>query len=271
MEGPQFLLEPPHWLDFTNSTGAIIDCKATGVPQPTISWLDAIDNRVTDIPGLRSNLSHYIQPRKPLLDYPVIKLCKSGSSTSRISYWSAEFKKEEQFPSPKNSFPLKNPGRRTDNNFSLQIRTLHLLEPQCSITNKWHLLANKKKLNFCWKLVVELIPRRWLIPQVNTLYRQETLTSSKSRKENRWTSERSISISKTRVCTGRHDPIIDCDPLFIEMWVHEQTVCYLRYAGSCRITKKLRIHAYSKFCPHTKLSPSWVWTWKPIILPPTLS
>lgn len=58
IEGPRFLQEPPNWLDFTNSTGAIIDCKATGVPQPTISWLDAVDNRVTDIPGLRYYINY---------------------------------------------------------------------------------------------------------------------------------------------------------------------------------------------------------------------
>ncbi|XP_042235930.1 uncharacterized protein LOC121875439, partial [Homarus americanus] len=37
-QGPTFSQEPPHHLDFTNTSGASVNCVAEGVPEPTVSW-----------------------------------------------------------------------------------------------------------------------------------------------------------------------------------------------------------------------------------------
>ena len=36
--GPSFLMEPPPRLEFSNSSGGRLDCTATGLPQPTVTW-----------------------------------------------------------------------------------------------------------------------------------------------------------------------------------------------------------------------------------------
>lgn len=51
--GPNFVMEPPPKLEFSNSSGGWLDCSATGIPQPTISWLTADGQLVGDITGVR--------------------------------------------------------------------------------------------------------------------------------------------------------------------------------------------------------------------------
>ncbi|XP_022242324.1 Down syndrome cell adhesion molecule homolog [Limulus polyphemus] len=52
-KGPVFLQEPPHNIDFSNTTGAVIQCLAHGNPSPTVSW--SVNDRiaVSDVTGLR--------------------------------------------------------------------------------------------------------------------------------------------------------------------------------------------------------------------------
>jgi len=38
IKGPSFTLEPPKKVEFTNSSGVIIKCDATGTPKPKLSW-----------------------------------------------------------------------------------------------------------------------------------------------------------------------------------------------------------------------------------------
>ncbi|XP_050537388.1 cell adhesion molecule Dscam2 isoform X2 [Daktulosphaira vitifoliae] len=56
--GPSFLLEPPGKFEFSNTTGAWIDCTAAGHPAPHVRWLTADGNPLTDIPSLRQDLSN---------------------------------------------------------------------------------------------------------------------------------------------------------------------------------------------------------------------
>lgn len=53
VQGPVFLQEPPPWLDFSNSTGAMLSCSGLGNPSPEVRWLDATDKEVAHIPRLR--------------------------------------------------------------------------------------------------------------------------------------------------------------------------------------------------------------------------
>ena len=59
-DGPRFIQEPPPLLEFTNQTGAVIWCAATGHPQPTVMWIAASElgstssgGSVLDMAGLR--------------------------------------------------------------------------------------------------------------------------------------------------------------------------------------------------------------------------
>lgn len=51
--GPIFVKEPPNRVDFSNGTGAVIECQARGNPQPDIIWVRADGTAVGDVPGLR--------------------------------------------------------------------------------------------------------------------------------------------------------------------------------------------------------------------------
>ncbi|CAG0885273.1 unnamed protein product [Cyprideis torosa] len=54
--GPFFFREPPSHVDFSNSTGAVIECAARGHPSPEILWLRDNGNAIGDVPGLRQVL-----------------------------------------------------------------------------------------------------------------------------------------------------------------------------------------------------------------------
>ncbi|KAH8018755.1 hypothetical protein HPB51_011506 [Rhipicephalus microplus] len=49
-----FKEEPPGWVPFLNSTGAVVPCSAGGSPPPTVTWRKADSGApVTELPGLR--------------------------------------------------------------------------------------------------------------------------------------------------------------------------------------------------------------------------
>ncbi|XP_052841678.1 cell adhesion molecule Dscam2 isoform X9 [Drosophila gunungcola] len=52
-KGPVFLKEPTNRIDFSNSTGAEIECKSSGNPMPEIIWIRSDGTAVGDVPGLR--------------------------------------------------------------------------------------------------------------------------------------------------------------------------------------------------------------------------
>lgn len=51
--GPIFIKEPPNRVDFSNTTGAQVECTARGQPTPEIIWIRADGTAVGDVPGLR--------------------------------------------------------------------------------------------------------------------------------------------------------------------------------------------------------------------------
>lgn len=51
--GPVFVKEPPNRVDFSNGTGAVIECQARGNPNPDIIWVRSDGTAVGDVPGLR--------------------------------------------------------------------------------------------------------------------------------------------------------------------------------------------------------------------------
>ncbi|XP_055715624.1 cell adhesion molecule Dscam2 isoform X2 [Phlebotomus papatasi] len=56
LKGPVFLKEPTNRVDFSNSTGAVVECKASGNPPPEIIWVRSDGTAVGDVPGLRQIL-----------------------------------------------------------------------------------------------------------------------------------------------------------------------------------------------------------------------
>lgn len=56
--GPQFVVEPPHRLDFSNSSGGRLNCSAHGIPAPRVSWRSSDGSGVDDVPRLRSVLGN---------------------------------------------------------------------------------------------------------------------------------------------------------------------------------------------------------------------
>ncbi|XP_074036525.1 Down syndrome cell adhesion molecule 1 isoform X49 [Leptinotarsa decemlineata] len=56
--GPVFLREPPNRVDFSNTTGAIVECSARGNPPPDIIWVRSDGTAVGDVPGLRQVLAN---------------------------------------------------------------------------------------------------------------------------------------------------------------------------------------------------------------------
>lgn len=57
--GPIFVKEPQNRVDFSNTTGAVVECAARGNPAPEIIWVRAEDGTaVGDVPGLRQVLAN---------------------------------------------------------------------------------------------------------------------------------------------------------------------------------------------------------------------
>ncbi|XP_058460394.1 cell adhesion molecule Dscam2 isoform X43 [Malaya genurostris] len=55
-KGPVFLKEPTNRIDFSNSTGAVVECSATGNPPPEMIWIRSDGTAVGEVPGLRQIL-----------------------------------------------------------------------------------------------------------------------------------------------------------------------------------------------------------------------
>ncbi|XP_076388392.1 Down syndrome cell adhesion molecule 2 isoform X12 [Megachile rotundata] len=53
LRGPSFVIEPPSRVEFSNSSGAWLDCTATGSPPPNIDWSTADGHPVNDVSGVR--------------------------------------------------------------------------------------------------------------------------------------------------------------------------------------------------------------------------
>lgn len=57
--GPIFVKEPQNRVDFSNTTGAVVECSARGNPPPEIIWVRSEDGTaVGDVPGLRQVLAN---------------------------------------------------------------------------------------------------------------------------------------------------------------------------------------------------------------------
>lgn len=56
--GPVFVREPHNRVDFSNTTGAVVECSASGNPPPEIIWVRADGTAVGDVPGLRQVLAN---------------------------------------------------------------------------------------------------------------------------------------------------------------------------------------------------------------------
>ncbi|XP_043277030.1 Down syndrome cell adhesion molecule-like protein Dscam2 isoform X3 [Venturia canescens] len=53
LRGPSIIVEPPSRVEFSNSSGAWLDCTASGSPPPNIDWWTADGHPVGDVPGVR--------------------------------------------------------------------------------------------------------------------------------------------------------------------------------------------------------------------------
>lgn len=51
--GPSFTLEPPHWVEFSNTSGGEVRCEADGEPPPRLVWITADGSPVVPAPGVR--------------------------------------------------------------------------------------------------------------------------------------------------------------------------------------------------------------------------
>ena len=57
-KGPTFVTEPINKIDFSNSTGAEIECRASGNPPPEIIWVRSDGTAVGNVPGLRQVMAN---------------------------------------------------------------------------------------------------------------------------------------------------------------------------------------------------------------------
>uniref|UniRef100_T1JAD1 Down syndrome cell adhesion molecule-like protein Dscam2 n=1 Tax=Strigamia maritima TaxID=126957 RepID=T1JAD1_STRMM len=53
LHGPVFVQEPPNRVDFSNTTGARVDCTFHGTPTPAVQWLLADGTPALDVPEVR--------------------------------------------------------------------------------------------------------------------------------------------------------------------------------------------------------------------------
>ncbi|CAG0883702.1 unnamed protein product [Darwinula stevensoni] len=56
LSGPFFVREPPSRVDFSNTTGAVVECAARAYPGPEVVWVRLDGSSVRDVPGLRQVL-----------------------------------------------------------------------------------------------------------------------------------------------------------------------------------------------------------------------
>lgn len=52
LQGPLFLHEPPHRVEFSNSSGGRVDCTAHGSPSPEVEWILADGSPVHQVNAL---------------------------------------------------------------------------------------------------------------------------------------------------------------------------------------------------------------------------
>jgi len=60
--GPVFIQEPANRIDFSNTTGATVECGAMGSPTPEIIWIFPNGTPVSEVPGLRQVRANQIYP-----------------------------------------------------------------------------------------------------------------------------------------------------------------------------------------------------------------
>lgn len=68
VQGPIFLHEPPHRVEFSNTSGGKIDCQAHGEPHPILEWMLSDGSSVTQVADIRiihSNGSLVFPPFPP--------------------------------------------------------------------------------------------------------------------------------------------------------------------------------------------------------------
>jgi len=53
LKGPLFIQEPPHRVEFSNSSGGRVDCSAHGSPPPQLAWSLGDGTPVVQVPDLR--------------------------------------------------------------------------------------------------------------------------------------------------------------------------------------------------------------------------
>ncbi|XP_044744906.1 Down syndrome cell adhesion molecule-like protein Dscam2 isoform X2 [Coccinella septempunctata] len=53
LQGPLFMQEPPHRVEFSNSSGGKVDCTGHGSPAPDVEWITADGSPVHQVPELR--------------------------------------------------------------------------------------------------------------------------------------------------------------------------------------------------------------------------
>ena len=49
--GPSFIYEPPTRILISSASGGTVPCSAHGIPPPSLSWLDSMEQPVSVIPG----------------------------------------------------------------------------------------------------------------------------------------------------------------------------------------------------------------------------
>lgn len=49
LKGPVFIKEPVNRVDFSNSTGSVVECRANGIPPPEIIWVRSDGTAVGDV------------------------------------------------------------------------------------------------------------------------------------------------------------------------------------------------------------------------------